>query len=154
MLLLVWPAHLMRAIKGKGRDLNVEFFPIVSFHPIFSHHKTRRCPKHRTAGILIRIAMTQHWLLANDTGAVHFLHPAITVGDVPIAGNKLHGLFTKIFELDVISPNIVVHLGIGLLLKIEGHNRNFDIVSGACVHKNSQPGEVLKWGTFSKLKNS
>jgi hypothetical protein len=74
----------------------------------------------------------------------HFLHRSIGIGDMPVAIEQLHGFAAEILDLDGVRPNIVAFFRVGLLGKIIGDNRNFDLACGACVHVISDRRNAVK----------
>ena len=95
----------MRAVQGKGGDLDVEAFAVPGFHVIAARHDARRRRQRHVADVFKRIAGLKARLLADHTRTTYLVEFSTRVGYAPMAASQLHRFCAKIFDHDVIGPD-------------------------------------------------
>src|SRR5215470_6952466 len=100
----------MRAVERECRDLDFKALAVKSDHPVGTGHESRRRGQRNAAHIFERRSGLQHWFLANDAGASHFLPLPGAVGDDPMACLKLDRRIPAVPNLDRIGPEVTALL--------------------------------------------
>jgi hypothetical protein len=125
----------MRAVQGKGRDLDVETLAGFAFHLIGADHDARRRAERGAAGVLEALPRIEHRLLADHAGAADLLDLAVGVGDPPVAVDQLDRRLADVLDLDVVGPDVMVVGRRGLIVQIVGLHGDADVLRGVAVHR-------------------
>src|SRR5215813_3890065 len=125
----------MRAVEREGRYLNPKAITRSRLHLIAAYHNPRRRRQRSATGVLEAFARSEHRLLADDPRATHFLHPTMTVRDLPVTVAELDSFFPSVFDADVVGPNVMAFRRRGTLLEINWFHRDFDRSGGFRVHR-------------------
>ena len=65
-------------------------------------------------------------MFAHYAGTPHFLYPAHTIRDVPVARQKLHRFRAFVFDLHAIGPDELPVVRFGLLVQIDRFDLDAD----------------------------
>src|ERR1700757_4662165 len=83
---------LERAVQAEDRDGDVERLARgEGLHVVLAGHEARWRGERRAGGVFICLAWLQNRLLADHTLAMHVLDPALRIGNLPTAAQKLYG---------------------------------------------------------------
>src|ERR1700730_15753559 len=88
----LWLMNRVTSFQREGRDLDVELVPARAGHLIGAAHHTHGGLERAPRGILERFAWREDWLLANHPRSLYFLGVLHSVGDDPMAAEKLNRL--------------------------------------------------------------
>src|SRR5262249_4531848 len=73
-------------------------------------------------------------LLADNTCTPHFLHPPLTVGDLPVTVAQLDGFPAAVLDADVIGPDVMAFCRRGLVLEVKWLHGDGDRSGGFRIH--------------------
>lgn len=102
-------------------------------------HRTVWCIERAPADIIVTFARSQDRLFADDSFPVHMRDKARTVGDTPMARDKLHPLVRPVFDAYMINPEPLAVVRLRLF--------------GKEVHGNPDGNPVGSGGVLEKLFN-
>src|SRR5271166_301605 len=98
----------MRAVEREGRDADPEALAARRLHLIAADHDAGRGRQWGAACVFEALAWPENRLLADDTGAAHFLHMSVAVGDLPVAVAQLNRLLAPVLDANVVGPYVSV----------------------------------------------